>query len=119
MGAGVPMQDGDIAFKSNFASWDPATGIVARRRADRRFEEAGPALCQHLDGAPVLPWQLQHLMSPVGQACVRNKGIFVLSPSNRCVPQGSRWEHAANCMGPGTGSRGWLQLAETPEEWLT
>ena len=51
MGAGVPMQDGDIAFKSNFATWDPATGIVARRRADRRFEDVGPVLCQHLDGA--------------------------------------------------------------------
>jgi 2,3-bisphosphoglycerate-independent phosphoglycerate mutase len=38
-------------FKSNFATLDTETGIVLSRRADRRFEELGPVLCDHLDGA--------------------------------------------------------------------
>ncbi len=50
MGAGLPMAPGDIAFKSNFATLDPATGIVISRRADRRFEDLGPRLCADLDG---------------------------------------------------------------------
>lgn len=49
MGAGLPMQPGDIAFKSNFATMGDM-GIVAKRRADRRFEEEGPILCQALNG---------------------------------------------------------------------
>ena len=50
MGAGLPMSPGDIAFKSNFATVDDASGIVLHRRADRRFEELGPVLCAALDG---------------------------------------------------------------------
>eukprot|EP00160_Parvularia_atlantis_P003569 Unigene12987_Nuclearia_a/m.39399 Unigene12987_Nuclearia_a/g.39399 ORF Unigene12987_Nuclearia_a/g.39399 Unigene12987_Nuclearia_a/m.39399 type:complete len:220 (-) Unigene12987_Nuclearia_a:697-1356(-) len=50
MGAGLAMQPGDIAFKSNFATLDEATGVVLRRRADRNFEGLGPALCAALDG---------------------------------------------------------------------
>ena len=49
MGAGLHMEPGDIAFKSNFATID-ADGIVVKRRADRRFEEEGPILCQALNG---------------------------------------------------------------------
>ena len=44
------MAPGDIAFKSNFATFDAASGIVLRRRADRRFEDLGPLLCAALDG---------------------------------------------------------------------
>lgn len=44
------MAPGDIAFKSNFATWNPATGIVEKRRADRHFEHLGPMLCAALDG---------------------------------------------------------------------
>ncbi len=51
MGAGIPMAPGDIAFKCNFATLDPATGVVLRRRADRNFEHLGPTLCAALDGA--------------------------------------------------------------------
>ena len=50
MGAGLDMEVGDIAFKCNFAILNRATGIVESRRADRRFEEAGPVLCTALDG---------------------------------------------------------------------
>jgi hypothetical protein len=69
MGAGLEMIPGDIAFKvrgilraiilrvfsylfiqSNFATIDPATGIVVRRRCDRNFENWGPPLCQFLSG---------------------------------------------------------------------
>ncbi|GJP35993.1 hypothetical protein CLOM_g20534 [Closterium sp. NIES-68] len=53
MGAGIPMQPGDIAFKSNFAVIDEATGVVVKRRADRHFEEEGPILCRHLDGLKI------------------------------------------------------------------
>lgn len=51
MGAGLAMAPGDIAFKSNFAALDAASGIVVRRRADRHFEHLGPRLCEALDGA--------------------------------------------------------------------
>ena len=51
MGAGLHMEPGDIAFKSNFAVLDRDSGIVTSRRADRRFEEEGPVLCAALDGA--------------------------------------------------------------------
>jgi 2,3-bisphosphoglycerate-independent phosphoglycerate mutase len=51
MGAGLAMEPGDIAFKSNFACLNPETGIVERRRADRNFEHLGPQLCAALDGA--------------------------------------------------------------------
>jgi len=44
------MSPGDIAFKSNFATLNPETGIVEKRRADRNFEHLGPALCDALDG---------------------------------------------------------------------
>lgn len=50
LGAGIPMSPGDIAFKSNFATMDLETGIVEKRRADRNFEEAGPVLCDALNG---------------------------------------------------------------------
>ena len=53
MGAGLQMQPGDVAFKSNFATLD-AGGIVIKRRADRRFEEEGPVLCQALNGATIV-----------------------------------------------------------------
>eukprot|EP00775_Hariotina_reticulata_P006508 gene6508-6735_t len=50
MGAGLPMAPGDIAFKSNFATFNPSTGVVEKRRADRQFEHLGPTLCEALDG---------------------------------------------------------------------
>lgn len=50
MGAGLPMAPGDIAFKSNFATYNAETGIVEKRRADRQFEHLGPELCAALDG---------------------------------------------------------------------
>lgn len=50
MGAGLHMDPGDIAFKSNFATLDEDSGIVTSRRADRRFEDLGPVLCADLDG---------------------------------------------------------------------
>ena len=53
MGAGIDMAPGDIAFKSNFATLDPASNIVLQRRADRRFEDLGPVLCAHLNGRPL------------------------------------------------------------------
>ncbi|KAJ0668853.1 putative phosphoglycerate mutase (2,3-diphosphoglycerate-independent) [Helianthus annuus] len=49
MGAGLAMAPGDIAFKSNFATFDDKTGVVTSRRADRHFEEEGPILCAALD----------------------------------------------------------------------
>ncbi|KAK6913451.1 2,3-bisphosphoglycerate-independent phosphoglycerate mutase [Dillenia turbinata] len=53
MGAGLAMSPGDIAFKSNFATWDEKTGVVTSRRADRHFEEEGPILCEALDGMKI------------------------------------------------------------------
>ena len=50
MGAGIDMTPGDIAFKCNFATLDPSTNVVVKRRADRHFEDVGPVLCDALDG---------------------------------------------------------------------
>ena len=48
MGAGLDMQPGDIAFKSNFAVLDLQSKVVKSRRADRNFEKEGPILCEYL-----------------------------------------------------------------------
>lgn len=53
MGAGMEMEPGDIAFKSNFAVLDEESGVVLHRRADRNFEEEGPQLCEAMNGTPV------------------------------------------------------------------
>lgn len=75
MGAGLDMAPGDIAFKCNFATLDPASGVVLRRRADRRFEELGPLLCAALDGA-ALPSFPQHAVS-VKYATEHRCGVVV------------------------------------------
>lgn len=60
MGAGIEMQPGDIAFKSNFATLDPSSGIVTSRRADRHFEDVGPLFCADLTGAQH-PWSCRSI----------------------------------------------------------
>lgn len=63
LGSGLPMQTGDIAFKSNFAFMDSdpnagsaasrasgPRGIVRKRRADRSFQQWGLPLIEALDG---------------------------------------------------------------------
>jgi 2,3-diphosphopglycerate-independent phosphoglycerate mutase len=78
MGAGVEMAHGDIAFKCNFATLDPETGIVISRRADRHFEEEGPALCAALDGLHV-PGYPQHSVM-VKYATEHRCGVVVRGP---------------------------------------
>ncbi|GJD09350.1 2,3-bisphosphoglycerate-independent phosphoglycerate mutase [Galdieria sulphuraria] len=48
MGSGLHMDVGDIGFKCNFALYDPDTGIVLKRRADREFGTWGRSLCDYL-----------------------------------------------------------------------
>jgi 2,3-bisphosphoglycerate-independent phosphoglycerate mutase len=53
MGAGLPMDKGDVAFKCNFATvQEDESGqmIVERRRVDRNFPSWGIELCSFLDG---------------------------------------------------------------------
>jgi 2,3-diphosphopglycerate-independent phosphoglycerate mutase len=45
MGAGLDMDAGDVAYKCNFATIDPSTKIVERRRVDRNFHLWGTSLC--------------------------------------------------------------------------
>ena len=78
MGAGLAMDPGDIAFKCTFATLDPASGIVLRRRADRRFETLGPLLCAALDGL-ALPRFPQHAVS-VKYATEHRCGVVVRGP---------------------------------------
>jgi len=78
MGAGLHMDPGDIAFKSNFATLDEGSGIVTSRRADRRFEDLGPVLCADLDGLP-LPSFPQHSIS-VRYATEHRCGVVVRGP---------------------------------------
>ncbi|GIL98398.1 hypothetical protein Vretimale_3768 [Volvox reticuliferus] len=78
MGAGIPMSPGDIAFKCNFATLDPNSGIVVSRRADRHFEHVGPILCQALDGLQ-LPGYPQHSVS-VKYATEHRCGVVLRGP---------------------------------------
>ncbi|GIL47029.1 hypothetical protein Vafri_3864 [Volvox africanus] len=78
MGAGIPMSPGDIAFKCNFATLDPTSGIVVSRRADRNFEHVGPILCQALDGLPV-PGYPEHSVS-VKYATEHRCGVVLRGP---------------------------------------
>ncbi|GLI58706.1 hypothetical protein VaNZ11_000457 [Volvox africanus] len=78
MGAGIPMSPGDIAFKCNFATLDPTSGIVVSRRADRNFEHVGPILCQALDGLP-LPGYPEHSVS-VKYATEHRCGVVLRGP---------------------------------------
>ncbi|KIY93896.1 phosphoglycerate mutase [Monoraphidium neglectum] len=75
MGAGLDMAPGDIAFKSNFATLNPDTGVVEKRRADRQFEHLGPTLCAALDGL-ALPSFPQHRVS-VRYATEHRCGVVV------------------------------------------
>ena len=49
IGAGIPMDYNDIAFKCNFAFMDE-NGIVVLRRVDRDFDKWGLPLIDLLDG---------------------------------------------------------------------
>jgi 2,3-diphosphopglycerate-independent phosphoglycerate mutase len=51
LGGGMPMDPGDIAFKSNFSTM--YGDIVKYRRCDRHFEYEGPILCRDLDGLKI------------------------------------------------------------------
>ncbi|KEG06696.1 putative 2,3-bisphosphoglycerate-independent phosphoglycerate mutase [Trypanosoma grayi] len=53
LGAGLMLDDTDIAFKSNFAVIDEDTGIVTHRRCDRDFTREGPLLCEYLNGTTI------------------------------------------------------------------
>ncbi|KAI8071678.1 2,3-bisphosphoglycerate-independent phosphoglycerate mutase-domain-containing protein [Gongronella butleri] len=78
MGAGLPMQPGDIAFKCNFAHMDRQTQVVVARRADRHFEGIGPTLCEALDGAK-LPSFPHHTVA-VKYAIEHRCGVRVRGP---------------------------------------
>ena len=51
LGGGMPMDPGDIAFKSNFSTM--YGDVVRYRRCDRHFEREGPILCKELDGIKI------------------------------------------------------------------
>eukprot|EP00854_Cymbomonas_tetramitiformis_P009161 gene9161-10859_t len=78
MGAGIHMDPGDIAFKSNFATLDEESGIVTSRRADRNFTKEGPILCKELDGI-ALPSFPEHTVS-VKYATEHRCGVCVRGP---------------------------------------
>lgn len=53
MGAGMIMEPGDIAFKSNFAYMNIETKIVERRRVDRHFPDWGIPICDAINDLPI------------------------------------------------------------------
>ena len=53
MGAGLDMNVGDIAFKSNFAFMDIDSGKVLQRRVDRTFADWGVELCDALNNLKI------------------------------------------------------------------
>lgn len=79
MGAGLDMNVGDIAFKSNFAYMDIDTKIVERRRVDRTFADWGVPLCEALNGLKV-PGFPDHTISCM-HATEHRCGIKVSGPN--------------------------------------
>lgn len=61
LGIGMDMKPGDIAFKCNFAVLNEDSGIVEKRRVDRRFEVEGQALCRDLDGMAIPEFPEHHI----------------------------------------------------------
>ncbi|DAZ99203.1 TPA: hypothetical protein N0F65_008236 [Lagenidium giganteum] len=56
MGAGLPMEKEDVAFKCNFATVTKGENgelIVEKRRVDRNFPQWGIELCSFLDGTEI------------------------------------------------------------------
>lgn len=53
LGAGLDLDYDDIAFKCNFATLDPETGLVTRRRVSRQFYKWGLELCSYLDNREI------------------------------------------------------------------
>jgi len=78
MGAGIEMGPGDIAFKCNFATLDPTTGVVTSRRCDRDFTREGPVLCAALDGMS-LPSFPEHTVA-VQYATEHRCGVCIRGP---------------------------------------
>jgi len=53
LGAGLQMEPGEIAFKSNFSFMNLETNIVERRRVDRTFPDWGIPLCDAINNLPI------------------------------------------------------------------
>lgn len=70
IGAGCSMAPGDIAFKSNLATLDDASGRVQLRRVDRSFEAEGPVLCNFLNGATAMHIICCTRRSPFSGCCL-------------------------------------------------
>jgi 2,3-bisphosphoglycerate-independent phosphoglycerate mutase len=79
MGAGLDMNVGDIAFKSNFAYMNLETGIVERRRVDRTFADWGVPLCDSLNGLKV-PGYPDHVIKCM-HATEHRCGITICGPN--------------------------------------
>lgn len=78
MGAGIDMEPGDIAFKSNFATMDPETGVIVSRRADRNFEQEGPMLCSYLNGTIIPEYPMYKIL--VQYATEHRCGVCIRGP---------------------------------------
>ena len=78
LGAGIAMQPGDIAFKCNFATYNPDTRVVIHRRVDRDFTVPGPVLCEYLDNLSI-PGYPEHVVT-VRYATEHRCGISLSGP---------------------------------------
>lgn len=83
LGAGIEMTYDDIAFKCNFSTLLPETGIVTRRRVDRDFPDWGLPLCEALNNKPVPGFEdcLVTVLHATEHRCgvrVRGKGLSCL-----------------------------------------
>merc|ERR1711884_265854 len=86
MGSGLPMDDGDIAFKCNFAHVDE-NRIVKLRRVDRDFPEWGLPLIEHLKGMPI-PGYPDYKVSAL-HATEHRVGLKISGPNLTCEISGT------------------------------
>jgi len=62
LGAGLQMEPGEIAFKSNFSYMNLETNVVELRRVDRTFPDWGTPLCDAINNLPI-PGYPDHVLS--------------------------------------------------------
>lgn len=78
MGTGLQLDDGEIAFKCNFATIDPQTNIVTKRRVSRKFYEWGLPMVEILNNQTI-PGFPDHKIS-VKHATEHRCGLKITGP---------------------------------------
>jgi len=78
MGAGLELEDGEIAFKCNFATLDPESNTVTKRRVSRKFYEWGLPMIDVLNNQTIPGFPLHRIS--VKHATEHRCGLKITGP---------------------------------------